>query len=84
VGGGKNISFSLLELTQMCENITGNKINIQKITENRVADLRIYIGDNQRINKICNWQPIKSVEDIVSDTFDWLKQNEQKLKSILS
>ena len=84
VGGGRNTSFSLLELTQLCENITGNKINIQKVTENRAADLRIYIGDNQRINKICNWQPSKSVEDIVSDTFDWLKQNEQKLKSILT
>jgi CDP-paratose 2-epimerase len=86
VGGGLNSSFSLLELSSYCEEITGNKINIKPIQETRTADVRIYVSDCSKLNQVNNgaWYPKKSVKDLVSDTFNWLKANELNLKKILN
>jgi CDP-paratose 2-epimerase len=51
VGGGIENSASLLEMTSICEKITGNKIKIGSEVETRTADLRIYITDNSLIEK---------------------------------
>jgi CDP-paratose 2-epimerase len=83
-GGGLNSSASLLEMTQICEDITGNKIPIKSVTENRPADLRIYISDNTAIEAATGWKPEKTAKDIFSDIFHWLKDNEAALKPILS
>ncbi|MCG9878990.1 MAG: NAD-dependent epimerase/dehydratase family protein [Bacteroidia bacterium] len=86
VGGGLNSSFSLQELTKLCEEVTGNKISIQSVTENRAADVRIYVSDCSYLNEVNGglWQAKKSVQDLVSDTFDWMRANENNLKNILS
>jgi CDP-paratose 2-epimerase len=82
VGGSKEISFSLRELTEVCQKITGNIITVSPQLQNRAADLRIYMGDNEKITNLCGWRPKKSVETLVSDSFDWLRNNEQTVKSI--
>lgn len=84
VGGGLDISFSLQELTKLCEQITGNSIAIKPVMENRAADVRIYISDCSEIKKISSWRPKRNLETIVSETFNWLKQNEKDLKRILA
>ena len=86
VGGGLDTSFSLQELTVLCEEITGNKINIKPVNENRTADVRIYVSDCNKLNKINSgaWKPKKNMYDLVSDTFDWMKSNEKNLKNILN
>lgn len=86
VGGGLSSSFSLQELTKLCEEVTGNKIDIHSVVENRAADVRIYVSDCSYLNEVNggSWQPKKSVRDLVSDTFDWMRANENNLKNILS
>ena len=84
VGGGINLSISLNELTKICQEVTGNSIEIKKVLQNRSADIPIYITDNSKINKISSWSPKHNIKDIILDTFKWLKQNEQNLKKILS
>jgi len=84
VGGGLDVSFSLAELTALCQEITGNKLNISSIPENRVADLRIYVSDYSKLNKLNSWTPKRDLKKLVEDTFDWLKVNEKFLKPILS
>lgn len=84
VGGGKNISVSLKELTEFCQNITGNKIIIDKVKENRNADIRIYITDNSKVENELGWKPKINVEKIVTDIFYWIKDNEKNLKNILN
>lgn len=86
VGGGLDCSFSLLELTKLCEEVTGNRIIINPVTENRTADVRIYVSDNSYLNEVNKgaWKPQKSMKDLVADTFDWMKANEQNLKNILN
>jgi CDP-paratose 2-epimerase len=83
VGGGHEISTSLLELTAICEEVTGNKIEITGVLENRSADLPIYITDNSRIYEISGWKANKSVNTIVRDIFAWIKENETILKPLL-
>lgn len=83
VGGGLENSASLLEMTAICENITGNKINIASESETRPADLRIYITDNSLIEKEIGWKPKRNVEQIFKDIYLWIKNNEQQLESIL-
>lgn len=84
VGGGLGISFSLQELTKLCQQVTGNKIAINAVKENRVADVRIYVSDCSRLNQITNWRPKRNMQTIVAETFNWLKQNEKDLKNILA
>ena len=83
VGGGIENSASLLEMTSICEKITGNKIKIGSEAETRTADLRIYITDNSLIEKEIGWKPTKNVEQIFTDIFHWIKENENHLEPIL-
>lgn len=86
VGGGRDISFSLQELTVLCQEVTGNKIEIGSVTENRSADVRLYLSDCSKLNRICGsqWSPKRDVKQLVSETFDWLRENEAQLKNILN
>jgi CDP-paratose 2-epimerase len=83
VGGGLDNSASLLEMTMICEKITGNKISIGSETETRPADLRMYITDNSLIEKEIGWKPKRSVEQVFEDIYHWIKNNEKQLESIL-
>lgn len=82
-GGGINNSASLLEMTKICETITGNKIKIDPEIQNRPADLRIFITDNSRIINEIGWRPQKSLNTIFLDIFTWICENEIQLKKIL-
>lgn len=84
VGGGDEVSFSLQELTALCEEVTGNRIPIRAVTENRVADIRIYVSDCSKLHALSGWKPEKDMKTLVSETFDWIKNNEQQLKAVLS
>lgn len=83
VGGGKEISTSLQELTVICQNISGNHIHFDKVVENRTADLRIYITDNQKITNFAGWKPEISIQNIMEEIFAWIQANETVLKPIL-
>jgi CDP-paratose 2-epimerase len=83
VGGGLENSASLLEMTSICEKITGNKITIGSETETRPADLRMYVTDNALIEKEIGWKPTRNVEQVFTDIFHWIKNNEKQLESIL-
>lgn len=83
-GGGLECSVSLQELTSLCENITGNKITISKVPENRTADLRIYLTDNSFVTQHTGWRPSYTPEKIMTEIYEWIKNNNNLLKPILS
>jgi CDP-paratose 2-epimerase len=84
VGGGRDVSLSLLELTKLCEEITGNKISIVPDLKNREADIRIYITDNEKIETLSGWKPEINPRQILTEIFAWLQQNEKQLIKILA
>ena len=83
-GGGLANSASLLEMTAICERITGNKVTIEADKQNRPADLRVYVSDNTKITTEIGWEPKIGVERTFSDIFDWISTNEELLKPILA
>lgn len=83
VGGGISCSFSLKELTQLCQQVTGNSIEIKSVPETREADIRIYITDNSKVKKLCGWEPTTSKYKLINDIYTWLLDNENQLASIL-
>lgn len=83
VGGGTEVSVSLLELTHLCEKISGNKIDIASVKETRQADIPVYITDNTKINHISGWKPQIMPFQILTEIHDWIRANEKDLESIL-
>lgn len=84
VGGGNRSSLSLCELTDLCRKVSGNTIEIQRVTENRAADLRIYITDNSHVTNRLGWSPQIEPSQLVEDIWHWLTREQKSLKSILS
>jgi len=61
-------------LTVLCEKITGNKISIQEIKENRQADIRIYITDNKKSNGGNRMETRNNGrKKLVKDIHTWIK-----------
>jgi CDP-paratose 2-epimerase len=82
VAGGLSNSASLCELTALCEEVTGKKIAIKPVPENRPFDLRVYIGDCAKLFARTAWQPRRDVGGIVRDIYSWVKENEEALKKL--
>jgi CDP-paratose 2-epimerase len=83
IGGGLENSVSLQELTALCEQATGNKIEIASVTEDRPADLRFFITDSSRFLEKSGLTWGKDGKQTVQDIFEWIRDNEAALKPIL-
>ena len=80
VGGSKNCTTSLKDLTVICEKITQNKIKFQKISKTSIYDIPFYISNNKKVTKTYGWKPRKNVKNIVLDIYKWLKINKKNIK----
>src|SRR5581483_10059 len=83
VGGGLDYSLSLLEMTSICQEITGHRIRLGSITQSRPADLRIYISDHRQLTNFYGWRPRRNPDKVLADIFTWLQSEEPALKGIL-
>jgi CDP-paratose 2-epimerase len=72
VGGGQEVSLSLLECTQLCREISGNAVTIGKEMAERSGDVVIYISDNRRVQEDYGWQPSKDARNILENIHDWI------------
>lgn len=83
LGGGRENSLSLLEMTNLCQEITGNKIDIGSVKEDRPNDVRIYLSDCDKFKKLSGWSCQKNAREAFQEIYQWLKDNEASLKQIL-
>jgi CDP-paratose 2-epimerase len=83
VGGGVEVSASLQELTQICQEVTGKTIPITPVVENRAADIRLYVTDNTKVTALTGWKPSISMKQIVSEITEWISENEEQLAYVL-
>lgn len=84
VGGGLDTSYSLQELSAICQEVTGNSIQIGKVIETQRTDIPIYISNNKKIEELSGWKPKKTKKEIVVDIFEWIKSNESALVKYLN
>jgi len=82
VGGGREISLSLLEATILCRQISGNNIKIGRDTNNRPGDIAVYLSNNRRATRDLGWAPKKTAEEILIDIYNWIKENHKQIKEL--
>jgi CDP-paratose 2-epimerase len=82
VGGGTSISLSLLETTQLCQEITGREIPIQPVLEERSGDVPVFITDSSKVMARTGWKPAIDPTTTLQDIYQWLVENELMLKSV--
>lgn len=84
VGGGRYSNLSLKELTDLCREVTGNRIEIEPVTTERSGDIPIFITDCDRLKQKTQWQPTIEPEKTIEDIHRWIVNYEDSLRSILS
>jgi CDP-paratose 2-epimerase len=84
VGGGLDVSLSLMELTGLCQAVTGRRIAIDSEPRTSSVDLRIYITDARKASEDFRWKPAYSARDIVEDIYSWIDANHNQLEPILA
>lgn len=71
VGGGQAVSVSLLELTALCQRVTGREVPVSSQPETAQVDIPFYVSDAARARADFGWAPRQSVEAIVTDIAQW-------------
>lgn len=84
IGGGLENSVSLKELTKLCQEITGNTIPIDSVKEDRPADLRFFITDSTKFLEKSGLSWEKDARQTVQDIYEWIRDNEDDLRAVLS
>ena len=80
VGGSKTSYTSLSQLTKLCQKITGNKIKMGKVSKTSSYDIPYYLSDNTHVSNTYRWKPKRNINQVVMDTFLWLKKNKSMIK----
>lgn len=84
VGGGAGNSVSLRELTELCAERAGRRIDIAADPETRAADIPWYVADNAAATAALGWRPQRTVPAILDEIFVWLRENRAGLEPILT
>lgn len=84
VGGGRERSLSLQELTRICALVSGTTLEISSQPKTSQVDVPLYISDCSKIESHLNWRPQRSIEDTVSSIFDWAQINRLALQGVIA
>jgi CDP-paratose 2-epimerase len=83
VGGGREHSLSLRELTKWCQQLTGRFLQIGQVAETRPADVPFYVGDSGSVQAASGWQPRRRLDSLLDDIHRWLVDERGRLEPIL-
>lgn len=82
VGGGLANSLSLLETTELCAEITGNRVPVGTVSETRPADVRVYLSDCRALTSLADWKPKRDARATLGDIYEWLRRDEKRLEPL--
>ena len=68
---GTSKGYSIKEIFELCQTVTGKKINFE-IKPRREGDPAILVADYKKAKKYFNWEPEKYIENSVKQTFYYL------------
>jgi CDP-paratose 2-epimerase len=83
VGGGREISLSLLETTMLCCELTGNTIPIASDSRTREGDIPIYLSDCDLLYGRTDWRPQQRPREILEAIFLWIEEHELAVERAL-
>ncbi len=84
VGGGRDISLSLRETTELCREITGTSVEVTSAGDSRPGDVRIYLSDCARLHSLTDWRPTRRPSNVLEDIFGWIAENERDVAQALT
>ncbi len=82
IGGGVECSLSLQETTRLCQELTGRKIPIGSIAEERPGDVKVFITDHRKVTVSTGWKPKWTPREIIADIAAWIHSAESVIRSI--
>ena len=80
VGGGREISLSLLETTELCRELTGNTLQIEGDSRTREGDVPIYLSDCNLLYGHTGWRPKRGPQQILEAIFLWIRDHERAVE----
>lgn len=80
VGGGAERSVSLLELTEICVESTGRKLQMLRSPEESTVDIPVYVSDIRKIEEELGWSPNLELAETVETITAWLMSHEELLR----
>ena len=83
VGGGMGVSLSLRETTALCQEITGNSVELAAEPVNRPGDVPVYLSDCRRLESLTSWRPEHDARRTLADIHAWIRSHEAALASAL-
>jgi UDP-glucose 4-epimerase len=75
IGNGKG--YSVLELIQSFERVTGIKLNY-KIEKRRLGDVDQVWADNTKSQQTLDWKPAKTLDDMLASAWKWEQKRNKK------
>ncbi len=84
VGGGPDVSISLVELTALCAEVTGVELDIGRDETTRDADIPYYVSDNTLVSAATGWRPSRDARAIVAEVTSWIGENREKLAAVFA
>jgi len=73
IGGGVDASLSLLELFEMLEKITNQKLVYEKLSP-RASDQKVFIADCTKVEQMFSWKPQISAWEGIQQMCQWIEQ----------
>jgi CDP-paratose 2-epimerase len=83
VGGGREVSLSLLETTSICRELTGNEVPIEPAEEGRPGDVPLYLSDCSQLFGSTGWRPARGPKEILADILSWVREHEDDVAASL-
>jgi CDP-paratose 2-epimerase len=84
VGGGPEVSLSLVETTALCRELTGRDVPIGTADADRPGDVRIYLTDASRLYGLTDWRPQRSASETIDDIARWVRGHEALVLAALA
>lgn len=83
VGGGRDVSLSLAEATEVCRELSGNEVPVGTSDERRPGDIPIYLSDCARLFERTAWRPRRSARRALADILDWTAEHADEIATAL-
>ncbi|HEX3107749.1 MAG TPA: NAD-dependent epimerase/dehydratase family protein [Thermoanaerobaculia bacterium] len=83
VGGGRQGSVSMQELTALCREATGATVPVTPVDTTASVDVPWYITDHAKVTQRFGWTPRRDPESIVRDIATWIGSNRDTLRDLI-
>lgn len=83
LGGGREVSVSMKELTEMARNVTGQKVEIASDPQSHSVDIPLYVTDYEKAKKTIQFKPKRGCLEIFEEIENWIRSNEKWLERTL-